>query len=71
MLSEEDINVVKLSEVDPPFEGFWRMVINGACIMFGLGVTMIFKSPIGESNPHSFRLQFKCPNTLEKYEALI
>jgi ribonuclease HI len=53
------------------FEGYWRMLFDGACSSSGSGVGVVLVSPSKIIHPHAIILEFACTNNEAEYEALI
>jgi hypothetical protein len=69
ILCEDNINIEDNDQA--PFQGFWKILFDGASSKVRVGAGVVFKNPQGGFHPHAFRLQFLCKNNGAKYEYLI
>jgi hypothetical protein len=69
--------IADFSEVPFPFvpkserNGLWMMNFDGARARHGLGEMVVLTSPSGITYRFSSRLEFYCPNNMEKYKSLL
>jgi len=53
------------------FEGYWRILLDGACSNSHNGVVIDLMSPSKIVPPHDIRIEFSCTNDEVEYESLI
>ena len=57
--------------VEESNNGWWHMSFDGVVGKEGVGASVLIKSPMGEPKLFSYKLHFKCTNSMAEYEALV
>jgi hypothetical protein len=60
-----------LCEDPPPITSIWKMFFDGAYFREGVGVGVVFVSPVQEIISLPYKLEFETTNNVAEYEAIV